>query len=90
MVYIDDFNAKFGKMTMCHMIADTRAELLDMARKIGVNTKWIQEYDTAREHFDICLSKKAKALNLGAKEVRFRELNKIIRERTYEGKVSEY
>lgn len=77
MVYVDDMNAKFGRMVMCHMIADTTPELLEMADKIGVNRKWIQYPDSAKEHFDICLSKKAKAIKFGAKEITWRQLGEI-------------
>lgn len=56
------------------MIADTRAELLDMARAIGVPVKWIQHAgDFRREHFDICKSKRALAVKLGAVEIAMRE-----------------
>lgn len=41
-VYVDNFNAPYGRMTMCHMIADTTDELLEMVDSIGVNRKWIQ------------------------------------------------
>jgi hypothetical protein len=51
------------------MLADTHEELLDMTKKIGVNMKWIQYPNTIKEHFDICLSMKKKAIKLGAKEV---------------------
>jgi hypothetical protein len=80
-VYIDNFNAKFGRMIMCHMIADTREELLQMCDKIGVKRKWIQDYGTNREHFDICLSNKKKAIELGAIEIGFRELATMTKER---------
>lgn len=73
MVYIDNFNAPFGRMTMCHLIADTTEELLDMVDKIGVQRKWIQYPNTYNEHFDICLGKKKKAIELGAKEITSRE-----------------
>jgi hypothetical protein len=75
MVYVDNMNAKFGRMTMCHLIADTHAELLDMVDKIGVQRKWIQYRGTYLEHFDICLSKKKLAVKHGAKEIEYgREL----------------
>jgi hypothetical protein len=73
-VYVDDFNASYRGMKMCHMIADTADELLEMVDKIGVQRKWIQDQGTGWEHFDICQSKKAKAVALGAKEIGMREL----------------
>jgi hypothetical protein len=70
-VYVDDMNAPFGRMLMCHMVADTHEELISMAQKIGVDTKWIQNAGNYREHFDICLSMKKKAIAAGAIEVEF-------------------
>jgi len=81
MVYIDNFNAPYGRMRMCHMIADSTAELLEMCDKIGVQRKWIQNKGTNREHFDICLSKKKLAIQYGAKEIGFRELANITKGR---------
>lgn len=74
MVYVDDMKAGFRGMIMCHMIADTQAELLAMADTIGVKRKWIQDYMTQREHFDICLSKRKLAVRAGAKEITMKEL----------------
>jgi len=87
MVYIDNFNAPLGRMKMCHMIADTTQELLDMCRKIGVQTKWIQYPDTANEHFDICLSKKVRALDFGATEIGFRDYARMVDNRKKTGKL---
>ncbi len=74
MVYVDNFNAPYGRMVMCHLIADTQIELLEFVDKIGVQRKWIQNIGTPREHFDIALSKKKLAIKLGAKEINMREL----------------
>ena len=63
---------------MCHMIADSTEELLAMADKIGVQRKWIQKAGTYDEHFDICQSKKAKAIQLGAQEVTMMELGRML------------
>lgn len=71
MVYIDNFNAAFGNMLMCHMVADSNQELLQMVDKIGVDRKWIQYAGTYAEHFDICLAMKKKVLAAGAKEITF-------------------
>lgn len=65
-VYVDDMEASFGRMKMCHMIADSTAELLAMVDRIGVQRKWIQHGGTTREHFDIAMSKRALAIAAGA------------------------
>lgn len=85
MVYIDNFNAGYGRMKMCHMIADTTEELLSMCKTIGVQIKWIQYPGTANEHFDICLSKKAKALQNGAIEIGFRDYARMVTNREKTG-----
>lgn len=82
-VYIDRMNAPFGRMFMCHMMADTTEELLELADKIGVKRKWIQDKDTYGEHFDICLSKKAEALALGAIEVGWRGIHSLMKKKAY-------
>jgi Protein of unknown function (DUF4031) len=73
-VYVDDMRAPFRGMLMCHMMADSPDELLKMADRIGVRRKWIQHAGAAREHFDICLAKRALAVAAGAIEVTAREL----------------
>ncbi|QIH07135.1 MULTISPECIES: DUF4031 domain-containing protein [unclassified Pseudomonas] len=70
-VYVDDMNATFGRMKMCHMFADSTEELLAMADQIGVKPKWLQKPGTIREHFDICLSKRARAVEMGAAEISY-------------------
>lgn len=73
-VYVDDMNAKFGRMIMCHMIADSREELLAMADAIEVDRRWLQKPGTAHEHFDVSLSKKALAVKAGAVPITWRQL----------------
>lgn len=68
-VYVDDMRASFGRMVMCHMLADTTEELLAMADRIGVQRKWLQCQGTPKEHFDIALSKRALAVKAGAVEI---------------------
>lgn len=74
-VYVDDVKHKFGNMLMCHMWADTEAELLAMADRIGVQRKWIQGHPTLSfgkhrnaswVHFDIAQSKRTLAIRHGA------------------------
>jgi hypothetical protein len=54
------------------MTADTTAELLEMADRIGVARRWLQHPGTWKEHFDICLSKRAAAVVAGAIETTMR------------------
>lgn len=81
MVYIDNMDALYRGMLMCHMIADSTEELLEMADKIGVQRKWIQDAGSYNEHFDICQSKKAKAIRLGAKAITMMELGRMLAKR---------
>lgn len=78
-VYIDKMNAKYRNMIMCHMLADTEQELINMAKNIGVDPKWIQYQGTYKAHFDICLAKKEKALKLGAIEITHSQLRALLR-----------
>lgn len=66
MIYVDEPDKPYGRMMMCHMVADTQQELIDMVDKIGVAQKWIQHRDTHREHFDIAKSKRELAISHGA------------------------
>jgi len=84
MVYVDNFNARYRNMIMCHMVADTTEELLTMCDKIDVNKKWIQDKGTYSEHFDICASKKQAALHHGAQEINFRDFARFCNARANE------
>ena len=81
-VYVDNMYespiGKFGRMKMSHMIADTTEELLEMATRIGVAHKWIQDKGTVSEHFDICLSKRKKAVEEGAEEITWKQTGEFI------------
>lgn len=77
-VFVDDMEAQFGRMVMCHMIADSTDELLEMADKIGVQRKWIQNEGSYREHFDVSKDKRRLAVAFGAVEITQRELARIL------------
>lgn len=73
-VYVDDMRANYGRLILCHMLADSDHELHEMADKIGVNRKWWQSPEkTSGSHYDIALSKKAKAIEFGAIEITWRQ-----------------
>lgn len=65
-VYVDAAENPYGRMLMCHMVADSTAELVAMAKLIGVHPRWIQKPGDPAEHFDICKSKRAAAIKAGA------------------------
>lgn len=83
-VYVDDMRAQYGRMIMCHMLADTDDELLAMADRIGVQRKWHQYPGTFRSHFDIALSKRASAIAAGAREITWRQAGLVQRRRRQE------
>lgn len=73
-VYVDDMKASYGRMKMCHMLADTDEELHAMAQRIGVARKWWQSpQKTSGSHYDIALSKRALALAAGAISISWRQ-----------------
>jgi hypothetical protein len=66
-VYVDRSRMAFGRMTMCHMIADTPEELHAMADRIGMERRWFQAPPKASFwHYDVALGKRALAVALGA------------------------
>ncbi len=72
-VYVDAARARFGRMIMCHMIADTDDELHAMAERIGVSRRWHQAPPKHRSHYDIALSKRALAIAAGAVAITWRQ-----------------
>jgi hypothetical protein len=72
--------AQYGRMVMCHMVADTEDDLHGMAELIGVDRKWYQYPHKSRHpHYDIALSKRALAVDFGAIEISRRDAPEICR-----------
>lgn len=84
-VYVDDMEAPFGRMKMCHMIADTDDELHAMADLIRVQRKWHQKPGTSQSHYDIALTKKAAALAAGALPITWRQAGAMTSRRRVTG-----
>ena len=76
-VYVDDMEAPYGRLVMCHMLADTTEELLAMADKIGVARRWLQRAGQPGEHFDVCKTKRALAVKAGAVEITWRQAGEM-------------
>lgn len=78
-VYVDDMFAIYGRMKMCHMVADSSAELHAMAQKIGVARRWVQHEGKPSEHYDVCKEKRDRAIRLGALPISTRHVVNIVR-----------
>jgi hypothetical protein len=77
-VYVDKQRNRFRGMIMCHMLADTEAELHDMADRLGSRREWYQK-GASTPHYDIPLQRRGMALALGAIEIDRRETGALIR-----------
>jgi hypothetical protein len=76
-VYVDSAKNRFRGMIMCHMLADSLAELHGMAERLGLKREWFQSHGTP--HYDICSAKKRLAIQNGAIEISRRQVVKLIR-----------
>lgn len=83
-VYVDDMykhaHGKLKQMKMSHMIADQDEELHFMATKIGMKKSWHQG-----DHYDISLSKRKMAIELGAISVSQKQIAAMKRRKSIEG-----
>ena len=72
-VYVDAAVWPYGRMMMCHMVADNLDALHAMADKIGIARRWFQN-KPGFPHYDICKAKRELAVKHGAVEISWREL----------------
>lgn len=88
-VYVDDMYqtefGRYGRMKMSHMVADTSAELLAMAKAIGVRQKWLQHAGEPGEHFDIAKCKRDLAIAAGAVAITVRQCSAMCARRRVTG-----
>lgn len=84
-VYVDSDRNVFGRMVMCHMLADTPAELHAMAEAIGMRRHWYQSPDKASfPHYDVSITRRRLAVEKGAKELTRQELSAHMKRVKYE------
>lgn len=73
-VYVDDMRAQYGRLVLCHLLATDDAELHAMADTIGVSRRWWQRSARGGDsHYDICLTKRALAIQNGAVPITMRQ-----------------
>ncbi len=75
-VYVGPSLYPYGRMIMCHMVADTNDELHAMARKLEMRPIWFQSY-AKYPHYDLSKGKRATAVQLGAIEVDERKIIEV-------------
>lgn len=68
-IYVDDAKIPYKRYKMCHLAADTDAELMEFAERLGLRPEWKH-----KDHFDVCITKRQKAIDLGAIEITQHEL----------------
>lgn len=64
-VYVDDECIEWRGQVWCHMVADTPDELHSFAARIGLKRAWFQT-QSVYPHYDVTLSIRVKALEMGA------------------------
>lgn len=76
-VYVDDMglSATVGRVAArwSHLMADSSVELAEFADRLGLDPSWIQYPNTAKEHFDVTATVRARALRLGAVPIQYGE-----------------
>jgi hypothetical protein len=85
-VYVDNMKAGFGRMVMCHLLADCDDELHAMADKIGVPRHWHQKPGTYQSHYDVCQQKKKLAIEHGAVELGRADLVALLKKKRLQAK----
>ena len=64
----------------CHLLADTREELHAMADALGVPSRYFQDHPW-RWHHDLPAPLRARAVELGAKELTMHEVGALLKRR---------
>jgi hypothetical protein len=84
-VYVDDarIRATVRRLTAVwsHLMADSHDELVDFARRLGLQAGWIQFPGEVKEHFDVTESYRQRAIRLGARPITARQAGLLLIQR---------
>lgn len=75
-VYVDNARIPYRRMLMSHLVADTVAELFEMADRIGLDRQHFQA--RSHPHFDVCAKYREKAIEAGAIPVDRRGMGEVL------------
>ncbi len=79
-VYVDELrNYGWRLGPSCHLFADTEDELHAFAARIGMKRSWFQ--DKSLPHYDLVVSRRTRAVMLGAIEIDRRQVYAMIKKR---------
>lgn len=82
-VYIDHLkpcmrNKHWRHYESCHMIADTEEELIEFARRMGLDIRWLQKSGKSDSHFVLSAGMRARAMKKGAIQLNIKEFVSVI------------
>lgn len=88
-VYVDRKRMPYGRMLMCHMLADTLPELHAMAGTVGLARRHFQAHDGKVPHYDLSQALRAKAVKAGAIEIDRAKTAEMVRAWRQSGRIGE-
>lgn len=81
-VFVDDFRVSAVVRGMrrrwSHLLADSDEELLEFAKRIGLDPAWIQHPGEPHCHFDVTDAMRVKAIAAGAEQITYRESGALV------------
>lgn len=87
-LYVDDMQAPFGPMVMCHMLAGSDNEFHAMAVRIGIDRRhWQSPHMASGSHCNISPAKRALAVAAGAVEISQRQAGAMSARRRQTGEL---
>lgn len=75
MIYVDNFylRCSYRGMRMSHLFSYDQTELHEFAARLGLRRDWFH-----RDHYDISYSKRELALMLGARNITYRQMARMV------------